>query len=118
MGRLGGDEFAVVLPFVESRTEIESISQRIENVLTRPFAVGVFRFSLSASIGAAIYPDDAAARDELLACADSAMYVAKDDGGSRLRFRDGAPGAGGHRGAARASRPSRTTSLTFSVTSP
>ncbi|MFY9779407.1 MAG: EAL domain-containing protein [Candidatus Baltobacteraceae bacterium] len=92
MGRLGGDEFAVVLPHVAGRAEIESISQRISSVLVCPFPVGEYRFSLSASIGAAIYPDDAAARDELLACADAAMYAAKDDGGSRLRFRNGADG--------------------------
>jgi diguanylate cyclase (GGDEF)-like protein len=107
MGRLGGDEFAVVLPQVESRTEIESISQRIGNVLTSPFSVGEYRFSLSVSIGAAIYPDDAAGRDELLACADAAMYVAKDDGGSRLRFRDASGGhaAGIVRGAGLSAEP-------------
>jgi diguanylate cyclase (GGDEF)-like protein len=107
MGRLGGDEFAVVLPHVESRTEIESISQRIASVLSYPFTVGEYRFALSASLGAAIYPDDAVVRDELLACADAAMYVAKDDGGSRLRFRDAEAGfaQGIVRGAGLAAEP-------------
>jgi len=88
IGRLGGDEFAVVLPHVADREAIESIAQRIETVLSFPFAVRDYRFSLSASIGVAIYPDDATGRDDLLACADAAMYAAKDDGGSRLRFRE------------------------------
>jgi diguanylate cyclase (GGDEF)-like protein len=88
IGRLGGDEFAIVMPRVADRTEIESIAQRIAGVLTFPFGVEDYRFSLSASIGVAIYPDDAAERDDLLACADAAMYTAKDDGGSRIRFRD------------------------------
>jgi diguanylate cyclase (GGDEF)-like protein len=92
IGRLGGDEFAIVMPRVVNRTEIESIAQRIAGVLTFPFGVEDYRFSLSASIGVAIYPDDAADRDDLLACADAAMYAAKDDGGSRVRFRDAVGG--------------------------
>jgi diguanylate cyclase (GGDEF)-like protein len=88
IGRLGGDEFAIVMPRIADRAEIESIAQRIGGVLTFPFAVEDYRFSLSASIGVAVYPDDATERDELLACADAAMYSAKDGGGSRIRFRD------------------------------
>ena len=92
IGRLGGDEFAIVLPRVGDRPEIESIAQRVAGVLTFPFGVDDYRFSLSASIGVAVYPDDAGARDDLLACADAAMYAAKDDGGSRVRFRDAVGG--------------------------
>jgi diguanylate cyclase (GGDEF)-like protein len=102
IGRLGGDEFAIVVPRIADRAEIESIAQRIGGVLTFPFGVEDYRFSLSASIGVAIYPDDAADRDDLLARADAAMYAAKDDGGSRVRFREGGvleeAGAGSHSG--------------------
>ncbi|MBD5603746.1 MAG: EAL domain-containing protein [Candidatus Eremiobacteraeota bacterium] len=95
IGRLGGDEFAIVMPCIADRAEIESIANRIGGVLTFPFAVEGNRFSLSASIGVAIYPDDASGRDELLACADAAMYSAKNDGGSRVRFRDAPNGGAG-----------------------
>lgn len=88
IGRLGGDEFAILMPHIADRGEIQSIAQRIGGVLTRPFAVDAYRFTLSASIGVAIYPDDASSRDELLARADAAMYAAKGDGGSRVRFGD------------------------------
>jgi diguanylate cyclase (GGDEF)-like protein len=88
IGRLGGDEFAIVIPAVADRAEIESIANRVGGVLSFPFGIDGYRFSLSASIGVAIYPDDAGTRDDLLACADAAMYAAKDDGGSRVRFRD------------------------------
>jgi diguanylate cyclase (GGDEF)-like protein len=87
IGRLGGDEFAIVMPAVSERHEIDSIAQRIGGVLTFPFGVGDYRFSLSASIGVAIYPEDGSGREELLESADAAMYSAKDDGGSRVRFR-------------------------------
>ena len=95
IGRLGGDEFAIVMPCIADRAEIESIANRIGGVLTFPFAVEGNRFSLSASIGVAIFPDDARGRDELLACADAAMYSAKGDGGSRVRFRETAGQANG-----------------------
>ena len=92
IGRLGGDEFAIVMPAVSERHEIDMIAQRIGGVLTFPFGVGDYRFSLSASIGVAIYPEDGSARDELLESADAAMYSAKDDGGSRVRFRASSDG--------------------------
>jgi len=89
IGRLGGDEFAIIMTHVNQRHQIESIAQRIGSVLTAPFAVGDQRFSLAASIGVAIYPDDATTRDDLLAVADAAMYQAKEQGGARIRFREG-----------------------------
>ncbi|MDQ2909276.1 MAG: diguanylate cyclase [Candidatus Eremiobacteraeota bacterium] len=92
IGRLGGDEFAVVMPRIADREEIEAIAQRIAAVLQYPFEIDDHQFRLSASIGVAIYPDDAASREDLLACADAAMYAAKEDGGSRVRFRDAAGG--------------------------
>ncbi|GAC1348994.1 MAG: hypothetical protein NVSMB19_01950 [Vulcanimicrobiaceae bacterium] len=88
IGRLGGDEFAIIMPHVTDRAEIDSIAQRIGGVLTAPFNVDDYRFSLSASIGVAIFPDDGTKRDELLASADAAMYAAKDEGGARIRFRE------------------------------
>jgi diguanylate cyclase (GGDEF)-like protein len=89
IGRLGGDEFAIIMTHVAQRHQIESIAQRIGSVLTAPFAVDEHRFSLAASIGVAIYPDDATTREELLAVADAAMYKAKEQGGARIRFREG-----------------------------
>jgi diguanylate cyclase (GGDEF)-like protein len=86
IGRLGGDEFAIVMPHISDRDAIEAIAQRIEGVLTFPFVIDEYRFALSASIGVAVYPDDAKAREDLLACADAAMYSAKEEGGSRVRF--------------------------------
>lgn len=86
IGRLGGDEFAIIMPHVADRTEIDSIAQRIGGVLTAPFVIDDYRFSLSASIGVALFPEDGRTRDDLLSSADAAMYAAKDEGGARIRF--------------------------------
>ena len=88
IGRLGGDEFAIILPQVTAREEIEQVAQRIGQVLAFPFVIEHYRFALSASIGVAIYPNDASTRDELLACADAAMYSAKEAGRARVHFHD------------------------------
>ncbi len=80
------------MPRIADREEIEAIAQRIGAVFSIPSKSTNINFHLSASIGVAIYPDDAGSREDLLACADAAMYAAKEDGGSRVRFREPASG--------------------------
>jgi diguanylate cyclase (GGDEF)-like protein len=88
IGRLGGDEFAIILPQVGAREDIDQVAQRIGQVMAPPFVVGRYRFALSVSAGVAIYPNDASTRDDLLACADAAMYSAKEAGRARIYFHD------------------------------
>ncbi|HUA91735.1 MAG TPA: diguanylate cyclase [Terracidiphilus sp.] len=78
LARLGGDEFAVMVPEARSRNILLEIAQRLERCFEQPFPLGnniVYRGS--ASIGVALYPEDAGTKDGLLRAADSAMYTAK-----------------------------------------
>ena len=77
LARLGGDEFAVLLAVVRSRTDVEEVAQRLEHCLDEPFVADGYTLHGSASVGIAIYPEDATTKDGLLSCADAAMYVAK-----------------------------------------
>jgi diguanylate cyclase (GGDEF)-like protein len=77
LARLGGDEFAVVVPMVRSRAEVEEIAVRLEQCLDDDFAVENYALHGSASVGVALYPEDATTKDSLLSAADAAMYVAK-----------------------------------------
>jgi diguanylate cyclase (GGDEF)-like protein len=77
LARLGGDEFAVVVQSVRNRTEVEEIASRLERCFDEPFAVEGREVHGSASVGIALYPEDATDRDGLLNTADAAMYVAK-----------------------------------------
>jgi diguanylate cyclase (GGDEF)-like protein len=78
LARLGGDEFAIMVRVVRSRADVEEIALRIERSFDAPFPVDGTVLHPSASVGIALYPEDAATKDGLLNAADAAMYVAKN----------------------------------------
>jgi diguanylate cyclase (GGDEF)-like protein/PAS domain S-box-containing protein len=86
VARLGGDEFTVILDEINVPGSVERIAQNIINKLTEPFHLGAETAFVSASIGIALYPEDAATTDDLLKYADQAMYVAKTSGRSRFSY--------------------------------
>ena len=77
LARLGGDEFAVLVPAVRKRSDVEEIAERLERSFDDPFLAGNHPLHGSASIGIALYPEDATTKDGLLSTADAAMYVTK-----------------------------------------
>ena len=80
VARLGGDEFTVILTELRGKTYAERIAQSIIEKLSLPFDLDGELGYISASIGITFYPDDANAREDLLKCADQAMYAAKNAG--------------------------------------
>jgi diguanylate cyclase (GGDEF)-like protein len=78
LARLGGDEFAALVAVVHDRAEAEEIALRLERCFDGPFAVEGFVLHGSASVGIALYPQDAVTKDGLLSAADAAMYQAKN----------------------------------------
>lgn len=85
VARIGGDEF-VVLVRVADANDAEVVAGRIISLINRPFIVGGDEVDSSASIGVAIAPDHGTELDELIAKADAAMYVAKEQGRNRYRL--------------------------------
>jgi diguanylate cyclase (GGDEF)-like protein len=82
--RLGGDEFVVILLESELERAI-TVAHRILGTLRVPYEFGKKTISsISASVGIAIYPNDAEEIESLLAVADKAMYAAKKKGKNRL----------------------------------
>jgi diguanylate cyclase (GGDEF)-like protein len=77
LARVGGDEFAALVPVVRSRADVEEIALRLERCFDGPFDVEGNILHGSASVGIALYPQDANTKDSLLNAADAAMYVAK-----------------------------------------
>jgi diguanylate cyclase (GGDEF)-like protein len=77
VARLGGDEFAIVLSDAGSAAEIEAAARRVEGAFEAPFEVGGESLSVGASIGRAIWPEDAGEIEALMKHADAEMYRAK-----------------------------------------
>jgi len=77
LARIGGDEFAVLVPDVHSRADVEEIALRLEQCFDEPFTVENVTLQSSASVGIAVYPQDATNKNLLFRVADTAMYAAK-----------------------------------------
>jgi diguanylate cyclase (GGDEF)-like protein len=78
LARIGGDEFAVLVPDVHGRADVEEIALRLEQCFDEPFLVEDVTLHTSASVGIALYPQDATNKDLLFRVADTAMYAAKN----------------------------------------
>ena len=86
IARLGGDEFVVVLEQAGDDGDIAEVANKLVLTLDAPFDGLESDIRVSASIGMAICPADARDPAQLLQCADSAMYKAKESDGSRVAF--------------------------------
>jgi diguanylate cyclase (GGDEF)-like protein len=78
--RIGGDEFAIIIPESDrdgSIALIHRIEERIRNAPDRPHLPD--ELTIGFSFGVAMYPHDARTLDTLLAHADHAMYLHKED---------------------------------------
>lgn len=83
--RLGGDEFVLLLH--EANAEgAEICARRVLEELSAPFSLDGMHFTVTASIGIALYPDDGNSMADLIKNADSAMYHVKERGRSDFRF--------------------------------
>ncbi len=82
--RLGGDEFAVVLEgpdaFARARAAATGFMARVAETIV----VDDREVTTGTSIGLALFPDHAGLPHELFACADIALYAAKDQGRRRI----------------------------------
>ena len=82
VARLGGDEFTVIMPGLHDAQDAAKLARRILSSFAQPVRVGTHEIFVNASIGIAIYPFDGEDIDTLLMHADTAMYKAKEQGGS------------------------------------
>ena len=87
--RLGGDEFIITLEDLSHDELIVStriVASKILTALAHRYRLEMAHAYIGASIGIAIYPEDALTADTLLQCADMAMYHAKEQGKNNYQF--------------------------------
>ena len=83
-GRLGGDEFVVLLDVPDTKRYAVQIGKKIVQALCEPFRVADHEIHIGASLGIALFPDDAGCASDLIEQADRAMYNAKRRGGNTV----------------------------------
>jgi diguanylate cyclase (GGDEF)-like protein len=86
VARLGGDEFAVLATHLSGPEAATGLALRIIDELHAPVQVGDREHAVGAAIGIAMTPQDGAEPAELMRKADIALYRAKGQGHSAMRF--------------------------------
>lgn len=86
--RFGGDEFAVLARQLSGPEEATSISLRIIKEIEQPIRLGTVSHQIGVGIGIALFPHDTHDTTEITRRADVALYRAKAERKSALRFHD------------------------------
>jgi diguanylate cyclase (GGDEF)-like protein len=86
VARLGGDEFIVLAPHVLGADGAAAIASRIIEALSPSILVNGTEHVIGSGIGIALLPGDADTTEEALRKADVALYRAKEEHRSAIRF--------------------------------
>lgn len=84
--RLGGDEFIVYIKGYSGVEEVISYADNILESFQKIFSIEGTLLHCNVSLGIALYPEDVQSPNELLNCADLAMFKAKETGKNRYVF--------------------------------
>lgn len=74
VSRVGGDEFIILIENLESKESLDSVCLKIHQELRNCAEIEGTLLNFRASIGTAIFPDEAQSIDSLIKIADSKMY--------------------------------------------
>jgi len=86
LARFSGDEFTIFIENISQTDKIMIFIDRIKKIFDSPFDVDNHSIHLSSNFGISIFPDHGKSVEELLQNADTAMYKAKEIGGSNYQF--------------------------------
>ncbi|WP_019142639.1 putative bifunctional diguanylate cyclase/phosphodiesterase [Noviherbaspirillum massiliense] len=86
VARLGGDEFAVLMREADDSTVSAAMVDRLVQAIAHPASIDGHEFTLTCSIGIAVYPDNGEDAEKLIEYADIAMYSAKEHGRNNYQF--------------------------------
>ena len=82
--RIGGDEFGIIAESIHNKGDVIKVMDKITRAFDNPMIVDGKSIDVSASMGAAIYPNDGNELEPILKSADRALYDVK---GQQVRFK-------------------------------
>ncbi len=85
VARMGGDQFAMLVHEADLRGA-ESTARRVLEAVSHPCSVDGMQFTLTCSVGVALFPADGNDAEQLVRHAESAMQRAKQGGRACFRF--------------------------------
>jgi diguanylate cyclase (GGDEF)-like protein len=88
VSRWGGDEFVCLLLEVKQEADVTRLAEQLIARIAEPCEFNGTVFSITSSIGSAIYPEDGETADILFKNADTAMYEAKGTENRIVQFRE------------------------------
>jgi diguanylate cyclase len=83
VARTGGDEFSIILEEPTCREDAESVGLSLIELLNEPIDLDGHAVQVGASVGIAVYPDDATNAEALCIAADRSMYSEKNSARAR-----------------------------------
>jgi diguanylate cyclase (GGDEF)-like protein len=86
IARVGGDEFLILLSSLADPGDCALVADKIIAAVSRPLELGERQFSITVSIGIAVWPADGSDAETLVRNADLAMYHAKSRGRNNFQY--------------------------------
>ncbi|QSX40798.1 GGDEF domain-containing protein [Shewanella cyperi] len=89
--RIGGDEFIIIATQLENHAQVQEVANKLVTQLAEDVVIGNKAYSLGASIGISLYPENGNELKQLIEQADAAMYQIKQAGKRGYKFCDSDP---------------------------
>jgi len=86
ISHFGGDEFCILLGDVTTQNDVKGVLNRIQKDLSQPFSFGSHQIIQNFSAGVSLSPDHGKSSEQLIQCADIALYHAKSKGRNQYVF--------------------------------
>ena len=86
VARFVSDEFILIMPGFNAIKNVSEVVKKITRLLKAPIPWKEQHLKVTASVGVAVFPDDAEDSEMQKMAADAAMYQAKNLGRNRYQF--------------------------------
>lgn len=86
LARIGGDEFVLIAKDIKHQKNVENLAKKVQKKVKQILEIEGQTFSMSLSMGIALYPKHGTKSKELIKSADIAMYEVKESGRDNFKI--------------------------------